>query len=1010
MSRVRRLINALLASAFILASGNEGRAATRFDPALRFRARVTEHFIIYFHQGEDRLARRLATIAEETWHKLQRPLGVTPPGRTHVVLADQTEFANGYATPLPYDTIVIYTVSPSGSQFEFDDWLQLAFTHEFTHIVHLDRSEGWARVVRSMFGRTAFAFPNIFLPAWQVEGIATYEESAITGEGRLHAGDFRAIAGEAARRRVLEPLDRVNGGLTDWPAGAAAYAYGVGFHEYLVDRFDGETLAALAGATARRVPYTASRAFQRVYGQSLGRLWRDFEASLVTNAPPAPADDVEVRRLTHQGFAVSGPRFDRFACAGCPLEIVYSAANPHGFPGLYRVSLDGSPPRRVTNRSFGSTTGIGRDAMYFDQVEQRRNVGVYSDLYVLSRADGRVRQLTSDARLLDPDLSPDGETLVCVQDRPGQRDLVLVRLVRHPTVRRTYSDGAAAVRRSVPPRRKPEATYEISTLVAEPETQFNAPKWSPDGATIAVERHHLGEMPQLVLVDMATRASRVVAAEPRARFVMPAWRPDGAALVAAVARDEQTFNLFEIALDGSAIRQVTHTTGGALWPEIAPDGKTIVFAGYTTDGYDLFAMPYPPEGSPTDRRAAGGADSRGVGDPPTLQRRRKLDAMAEAAAPQLPAEEARPATEYSPMSTLKPTSWTPVIETDSDQIRAGAGLGGVDLLGYHAYAATATWRLSSPSNAPAQSATAPDWQIYYVYDRWRPTLYAAASSATSFYNGPVTAAGTPTAGARRERVIESGVIFPIRHTRVSHSGLLSVARALDDFAVVSGSGVSRERTPLRAAWQTLTSRTYGYSISREDGVAAGGTVEVVRKDLGSSANATILTGDVRAYLAGAARHHVLAVRLAAGSSNGDQAVGRTFLLGGSSPGDSVIDFGSSAFSLLRGFGSHAFAGTHVALTNLEYRWPLARPQRGVGTWPIFLHSVHGAVFADAGETWTGAFRADAIKTSVGIQLSADVVAGYFLPLTATVGAAWGRDPGGVVTGGVSAYVRVGRAF
>src|SRR6185295_3009623 len=281
MSPARRLTRALLACACILVSANAGRAATRFDPALRFRALSTAHFIIYFHQGEDRLARRLAAIAEETWRTLRQPLGIAPPRRTHVVLADQTDVANGYATPLPYDTIVIYTVVSSGADFNFDDWLRLVFTHEFTHIVHLDRSEGWARVLRSIFGRTSIAFPNLFLPAWQIEGLATYEESAITGTGRLHAGDFRAIVDEAARARALEPLDRTNGGLTDWPDGAAPYAYGLGFHQYLADRFGPGKLAALAEATARRLPYTASHAFKRVYGESLGTLWREYQASVI---------------------------------------------------------------------------------------------------------------------------------------------------------------------------------------------------------------------------------------------------------------------------------------------------------------------------------------------------------------------------------------------------------------------------------------------------------------------------------------------------------------------------------------------------------------------------------------------------------------------------------------------------------------------------------------------------------------------------------------------------------
>ena len=65
----------------------------------------------------------------------------------------------------------------------------------------------------------------------------------------------------------------------------------------------------------------------------------------------------------------------------------------------------------------------------------------------------------------------------------------------------------------------------------------------------------------------------------------------------------------------------------------------------------------------------------------------------------------------------------------------------------------------------------------------------------------------------------------------------------------------------------------------------------------------------------------------------------------------MIDFVSDAFSLLRGFPANTFAGTHVALINGEYRWPIARPQRGVGTWPLFLHSLHGAAFVDLGHAW-----------------------------------------------------------
>ena len=621
--------------------------------------------------------------------------------------------------------------------------------------------------------------------------------------------------------------------------------------------------------------------------------------------------------------------------------------------------------------------------------------------------------MTSGARLLDPDLSPDGATLVCVQNHAGQRDLVLVRL-RPPfeSLRAVLSNvegpDTTETRASLKARATGVAqgfSPAIMTLIAEPDTQFDAPRWSPDGRTIAVERHRLGAMPEVVTVDVDTKTVRVVAAAPRTRFVMPAWRPDGAAIVAAAAPDEQTFNLFELSVDGSTARQLTHTTGGALWPDVAPDGKTIVFVGYTTDGYDLFSMPYPTatDGVATDVAqafrpamvATAAALASSVGADPRV----RPDA----------AGADRPVGPYNPLDTLKPTSWTPVVETGGDQVRVGAGINGFDVLGYHAYAATATWLVSSPAGAPTPSAAEPDWQLYYVYDRWRPTFYVSATSDTSFFAGPATDAGTPTSATRRERQIEGGVIFPIRHARAQHAARLSVVRAVDDYTL-GGSSFSRNRTPVRAAWQTITAHTYGYSISREDGIAAGATAEFVRRGLGSFADATTTTGDVRAYLPGLAPHHVVAVRLGGGVSTGDATVGRTFLLGGDSPGDGVIDLGSGAFTLLRGFSPNTFAGSHVALVNAEYRWPIARPQRGLGTWPLFLHTVHAAVFADAGHAWTRTFQSSAIKSSAGAHISADVVAGFFAPVTVTVGAAWGHDGSGRVSDRVTAYFRVGKAF
>ena len=392
--------------------------------------------------------------------------------------------------------------------------------------------------------------------------------------------------------------------------------------------------------------------------------------------------------------------------------------------------------------------------------------------------------------------------------------------------------------------------------------------------------------------DAARFAS--IAADPHTRFVTPAWRPDGAAIVAAAAPDDETFNLFEFAADGSSARQLTHTTGGATWPDVSPDGQTIVFVGYTTDGDDLFAMPYPSESpdpvhgfqAPRAVVAPGGATESNA-----------------AAAPETAARPAARA--YNPLDTLRPTSWTPVVETDGDQVRVGAGVAGVDVLGYHAYAADRDLARLEPRLARRRPSPAtPDWQVYYLYDRWRPTFYVAASSDTSFFAGPATDAGTPTQATRRERQLEGGVIVPDPPYARSACGprRRSCARSPTTRWATAPSRASARRSaqrgrPIRALVRLLDQPRGRHrpSASRR---------KWSRRALGSFADATTTTADVRAYLPGLAPHHVLALR--ARRRRLDTETPRSAARSCSaahSPGTGVVDLDSGAFSLLRGFGA-----------------------------------------------------------------------------------------------------------
>jgi len=58
----------------------------------------------------------------------------------------------------------------------------------------------------------------------------------------------------------------------------------------------------------------------------------------------------------------------------------------------------------------------------------------------------------------------------------------------------------------------------------------------------------------------------------------------------------------------------------------------------------------------------------------------------------------------------------------------------------------------------------------------------------------------------------------------------------------------------------------------------------------------------------------------------------------------------SKLSTLRGYPSRFATGKYLATGTLEYRAPIWYIFRGFETKPFFWDRLHGAVFADAGET------------------------------------------------------------
>lgn len=160
------------------------------DPSLRWRTLQTDHFFVHFAEHYREQAHAAAATAENVYPRITRLLDWEPRRRTHLVLMDSADFANGFASPVPFNFSGIFLSPPDeGELLQNREWLELVLSHELFHVVHLDKASERPLALRDVLGRLLPFFPNVLQPTWIIEA-----SPSRTNPNRREAMDAWAIA------------------------------------------------------------------------------------------------------------------------------------------------------------------------------------------------------------------------------------------------------------------------------------------------------------------------------------------------------------------------------------------------------------------------------------------------------------------------------------------------------------------------------------------------------------------------------------------------------------------------------------------------------------------------------------------------------------------------------------------------------------------------------------------------------------------------------------------------
>lgn len=930
------------------------------DPAASWRTIRTEHFSVTFTPELEALARRTAARAEEAYASLSRRLH-PPRGPIDIVVADNVDYTNGYATPFPTNRIVLYANPPitAGALRFTDDPSEMVVTHELVHTFHMDRSGGIWKVLQKLFGRSPFLFPNAYAPSWLAEGLAVHYETALTGSGRLAGSEHRMIGRTAALAHAFPRIDQLSLAQPRFPYGYSTYAYGSLFVEHLADAHGDSALRTFVESSSRQlVPMLLNFPSRRAFGRSFTSAYSRWARSLVDSAPPTRPPMSGWRDLTVDGAYANFPRWLNDS------TLVYTGTPGRESFGAYRLTLRaraeaatsgaGRTPfdvqrDRIARRHTESPNSVLPDgSLVYSQLEYTSPYHVRSDLYV-DRARGGTRRLTRGARLAIPDARADG-LIVAQQTVPGGTRLALV-----------SADGR---------RVTPITTGGL-------DEQWVEPRWSPDGRHIAAIRWTLGGTAEVVVLD-TTGAIRATLVRERAVASTPSWSRDGRWVYFSSDRTGIA-NLYRAPVDGPAdsagLQRVTDAQTGLFEPQPSPDDRDMAAVVFRADGYHIGL-------APLDSARADAAPPLSEVSPREPARRTAHQA---------------PARRYSPWRSLLPRYWLPFSESalEDNSIRLGAFTSGEDLVGRHAYQAL----LFVPTDNSGLTGS-----LHYRNAGLRqPLIELVAAQDWENYRAILDAAQqNRQVGVLRRRIRDASLSLTFQRPRARTFSYLSLGGGIEvrDYATDSAALLARIDSIYRREFRYPRALvSFGWSntqapplaISSEDGITVSATSRLRWLLNDTTAGTLSIVGSAAGFkslpLPGFA-HHVAALRVAGGHTDsrgtgylevGGISGGTLDVLPGYTLGEGRRTFG------VRGFPAATLLGIRAVTGSLEYRAPLALPGRGLWSLPLFLDRTSITVFGDAGSAWCPGIYPTrrAPSTSLCTQAEHDIgrtTATNFLPL------------------------------
>ncbi|MBT3937105.1 MAG: hypothetical protein HOD28_02430 [Candidatus Marinimicrobia bacterium] len=431
-------------------------------PELNWHTFETDHFKIHFHDETEQTAREAATVAETIYPHVTSLYEYEPPTKTHLVLIDPDDYSNGAA--YYYDNKMVIWASPLDFELRGSHrWLQNVITHEFTHIVSLQKAMkadlsfpgayfqfmGYEKEKRKdvLYGfpnvLASFPVPGTVVPPWLAEGVAQY---MYEGADWDHWDSHRdMILRDRSLNDNFLSFDEINTFGKRGIGNESTYNTGFAFCKYIAVKYGADKLRIIMEDLSTPLQFSISDALYNVLGEDGFFIYERFLESLnaryhlLTNPINInPVTGIIIKDIgTFNAHPIWNPQGTGFAWLSNRNNDYFGQTELffHDFNTNEEKKLMGGVHSAPTWHSNGKMIYYSKKALF-----PNKNGSRFYDIYEYNLETEEELRLTHDARSFSPVFIPRDSTIAYLSTYDGGQNIFLLHLKSDSLEQITFFD------------------------------------------------------------------------------------------------------------------------------------------------------------------------------------------------------------------------------------------------------------------------------------------------------------------------------------------------------------------------------------------------------------------------------------------------------------------------------------------------------------------------------------------------------------------------------------------